>query len=125
MPTPLTPDQIAQISHLVAAYILTQRDRYAVRALPLSAQQRASLEGFFASELLGNTRVLVLEGERVANPDFYPKLRELGLKNLPEQSGMAAITFYDVIVAHERFSPGLLFHEFVHVEQYRQLALPR
>src|SRR6266568_7807870 len=71
------------------------------------------------------SRLLVLQGERVANPDFYPMLRSLGFNNLPDQSAMAAITFCDVVVSHEPFSNGLLFHEFVHVEQYRQLGIPR
>ena len=29
------------------------------------------------------------------------------------------------MVSHEPFSNGLLFHELVHVEQYRQLGIPR
>jgi hypothetical protein len=125
MATPkLTPDQITQVSGLVAGYISTQRDKYAPRAIPLSAQQRAAVESFFAAELLGNTRLLVLQGERVANPEFYTMLRNLGFKNLPDQSTMAAITFCDVVVSHEPFSNGLLFHELVHVEQYRQLGIP-
>jgi hypothetical protein len=65
----------------------------------------------------------VLGGDRVANPDFYPMLKGLGFKNLPDQSGMAAITFSDIVVSHEPFSSGLLFHELVHVEQYRQLGI--
>jgi hypothetical protein len=80
---------------------------------------------FFSPELLSNTRLLVLKGERVPNPDFYPMLRSLGFNNLPDQSGMGAITFCDVAVSHEPFSESLLFHELVHVEQYRQLGIPR
>ncbi|HWR16424.1 MAG TPA: hypothetical protein VN577_16495 [Terriglobales bacterium] len=38
---------------------------------------------------------------------------------------MTAITFSDVIVSHESFTKSLLFHELVHVEQYRQLGIPR
>lgn len=126
MATPkLRPDQIAQVSGLVADYISTQREKYALRAVLLSAQQRAALAEFFRPEPLGSTRLLVLEGERVPNPDFYPMLRGLGLTNLPDQSAMAAITFSDVVVSHEPFSDGLLFHEFVHVEQYRQLGVAR
>jgi hypothetical protein len=121
----LTPDQVAQVSELVAGYISAQRGKYAPRAIPLSSQQRAPLEPFFAREVLDNVRVLVLEGERVANPGFYPMLRSLGFKNLPDQSGMGAITFSDVVVSHEPFSSELLFHELVHVEQYRQLGIPR
>lgn len=81
--------------------------------------------GFFSPQLLDGTRLLVLQGRRVANPDFYPMLRGLGFNNLPDQSTMGAITFCDVVVSHEPFTDGLLFHELVHVEQYRQLGIPR
>jgi len=126
MATPrLTPAQIAQVSGLVAQYIATQREMYAFRALQSSVEQRAAMDGFFSPQLLDGMRLLVLQGERVANPDFYPMLRSLGFNNLPDHSAMAAITFCDVVVSHEPFSNGLLFHELVHVEQYRQLGIPR
>jgi hypothetical protein len=121
----LTPEQITQVSGLVSQYITAQRGKYAPRAIALSDQQRAPLEPFFAREVLDGVRVLVLRGERVSNPEFYPMLRGLGFTNLPDQSTMGAITFSDVVVSHEPFSDGLLFHELVHVEQYRQLGIPR
>ena len=121
----LTPDQIAQVSGLVAQYITAQRERYAPRAIALSAQQKAAMTGFFSPHVLEGARLLVLQRERVANPDFYPMLRNLGFNNLPDQSTMAAITFSDVVVSHQPFSNGLLFHELVHMEQYRQLGIPR
>jgi len=65
-----------------------------------------------------------IEGGRVSNPDFYPMLRGLGFNNLPDQSATAAITFSDTIVAHATLSDGQLFHELVHVEQYRRLGIP-
>jgi len=126
MATPqLTPDQIAQVKGLVAQYIAAQREGYGPRAIPLSVQQKAAMKGFFSPQLLDSTRLLVLQGERVANPDIYPMLRSLGFNNLPDQSTMGAITFSDVVVSHQPFSNGLLFHELVHVEQYRQLGIPR
>jgi hypothetical protein len=121
----MAPEQIAQVSGLVSQYISTQREKYAPRAIPLSVQQKTVLEGFFSSQVLDGTLLLVLRGERVGNPDFYPMLRGLGFNNLPEQSTMGAITFCDVVVSHQPFSKGLLFHELVHVEQYRQLGIPR
>lgn len=121
----LTPDQVAQVSGLVFQYISAQREKYAPLAIPLSAQLQVALKGFFSSQVLDGTRLLVLRGERVGNPDFYPMLRGLGFNNLPDQSTMGAITFNDVVVSHEAFSNGLLFHELVHVEQYRQLGIPR
>ena len=52
-------------------------------------------------------------------------LESLGFTNLPDFSAMAAITFNDVIVSHEPLTFQLLFHELVHVEQYRQLGIER
>jgi hypothetical protein len=101
MATPkLTVDQIAEVSRLVARYISTQRQKYAPRAVSLSGQQRSAVAAFFAPELLGNTRLLVLQDERVPNPDFYPMLRDLGFKNLTDRSAMAAIIFCDLVVSH-------------------------
>src|ERR1700674_556600 len=83
------------------------------------------MAGFFSPQVLDSTRLLVLERERVSNPEFYPMLQGLGFTNLPDQASMGAITFSDVVVSHEPFANGLLFHELVHVEQYRQLGIPR
>jgi hypothetical protein len=47
------------------------------------------------------------------------------MENLPDFQQMTAITFNDVVVSHEAFSNGLLFHELVHVEQYRRLGVTR
>jgi len=52
-------------------------------------------------------------------------LAALGFSNLPDFSLVAAITFFDVVVSHVPFTDGLLFHELVHVEQYRQLGIQR
>jgi hypothetical protein len=124
MTTPELPAmQIAQISGLVANYIRAQRELYAARTSALPTELRVQMNGFFRPDLLNTTRALVLKGERVANPDFYPMLQELGFQNLPDFRTMAAITFKDVVVSHEPFSAPLLFHELVHVEQYRQLGV--
>ena len=126
MTTPrLTPEQIGQVSGLVLQYITAQRQKYSSRAMPLSAQQKATMAGFFSPQVLDSTRLLVLERERVSNPEFYPMLKGLGFTNLPDQSGMGAITFSDIVVSHEPFRNGLLFHELVHVEQYPQLGIAR
>ena len=72
-----------------------------------------------------DTRLLVLTESRVENPPFYVPLRRMGFTNLPSFSTMTAVTFRDVVVSHQPFSDGLLFHELVHVEQYRQFSTPR
>jgi hypothetical protein len=123
--TNLPPWLVAWLSRLVARYISWQRAKYFPAAEPLSAEQKAAMAGFFSTELLDEGRLLVLDGERVVNPRFYPVLRALGFLNLPDQSTMTAITFSDTVVSHEAFTDELLFHELVHVEQYRQLGVPR
>jgi hypothetical protein len=127
MATPqLTPDQMVSISGLLAEYITTQRAKFSPRALPLSAQERSAMAGYFPPQLLEATRLLVLEEERLSNPDFYPMLRDLGFDDLPDQPTTTnAITFCDVIVSQGAFTNGLLFHELVHAEQYRQLGIAR
>jgi hypothetical protein len=80
-------------------------------AVLLSNQQKASMTGFFQSELLEAARLMVLRGERVANLEFYRMLSSMGFTNLPDQSTMAAVTFVDTVVAHMPFNDGLLFHE--------------
>lgn len=121
----LSPEQITQFTASVADYISGHRNHFRPRATNLSSSQRSVLAGFFRPDLLAATRILVLENERVPNPAFYPALKALGFANLPDFAFMAAVTFGDLIVSHEPFSNGLLFHEFVHAEQYRQMGIPR
>lgn len=126
MGTPqLSPEQIVQASGAVAEYIASQRERFRSRSARLSAVQEAAIAAFFRADLLGTAQIVVLEKEKIGNPDFYAMLRGLGFSNLPDFAHMAAVTFQDVVVSHEPFSDGLLFHEFVHVEQYRQLGVSR
>ncbi len=120
----LSPELIAEVSSLVAAYIKAQREKALPFAVPLSPAQRASMDGFFLPQVL-DTRLLVLTESRVENPPFYVPLRRMGFTNLPSFSTMAAVTFCDVVVSHQPFTDGLLFHELVHVEQYRQLGIAR
>ncbi len=121
----LSAEQIAEISRLVAQYIIAQRERFSPQAVPLDAAQRAVLAGFFLPRALEAAQVLILHGIRVGNPPFYPVLAGMGFSGLPDFSQMAAITFRDVVVSHVSLSDGLLLHELVHVEQYRQLGIPR
>jgi hypothetical protein len=121
----LTLEQVQQLSDAVAQYITTQREAYLPTGIPLTARQRLAVEGFFDPNVIDGTRLVVLQSNRVQNPNFYPQLLQLGFRNLPDFGMMAAITFGNVVVSHQPFTHGLLFHELVHVEQYRQLGVPR
>jgi|ERR1035437_2511797 hypothetical protein len=118
---PLTAEQMGQVAGFVAGYISAQRRRAEPDALYLGSTQRSSLQGFFRQDVLHTTRLLVLDGTRIENPPFYSLLLQMGFTSLPDFSQMAAITFDDIVVSHELVTTGLLFHELVHVEQYRQL----
>ena len=83
------------------------------------------MAGFVLPQVLNATQILILHGLRVENPPFYPMLAAIGFSGLPDLSQMDAITFCDVVASHVPLTDGLLFHELVHVEQYRQLGLQR
>ena len=107
----LTPQQMVTFSQAVAEYIYTQRNRYYSRAAPLAFEQVWSR--FFPAVDLERIRVLQPGQERVPNPPFYEDLEKLGFTGLPNFTTMAAITFDDVVV----------FHELVHMVQYRLLGI--
>lgn len=119
----LPPTMVSQLATMVEAYISSSREKYAPEAVPLTDAQRAAMSPFFSSSVLDAARLCVLRGTRVPNPSMYSMARMMGINNLPDFSGMAAITFVDVIVSHEDFTDALLFHELAHVAQYAQMDL--
>ena len=122
---PLSHEQIDQVSGAVAEYIASQRNRFLRRSTKLAGAQKAAIADFFRADLLDTAQIIALDNERIGNPGFYSMLEGMGFSNLPDFARMAAVTFKDVVASHQPFSNGLLFHEFVHVEQYRQLGVPR
>jgi hypothetical protein len=119
----LPPAMVSQLVSMVESYISDSRKKYAPEAVALSDAQRAAMQPFFPAEILEGVRLSVLRGKRVPNPSMYPMAKMMGIRNLPDFSQMAAITFVDVIVSHEEVTDDLLFHELVHVVQYAQLGL--
>ena len=124
MPAPsLAPAQVGHIISNVAAFIEDQRRLYAVLGQPLNDADRARLAVHFPAEVLDSTRFARVRS--LKNPEFYAELKHMGFTNLPQFRQMAAITFVDVVVAQQEFTPSLFFHELVHVVQYRQLGSAR
>jgi len=121
----LSPGQIKEICEAAEVYISAQRNRFWGRGANLSRGQISKLSAFFRADLLKSIRLFVLEDDRVPNPPFYPTLRAMGFESLPDFALMEAVTFKEVIVSNESCSEGVLFHELVHAEQYRQLGLGR
>lgn len=126
MPLPtLSAVQVEWIVQQVVAYIEHQRQTYRPGAMALSLSQKTAMRPFFPASTLDAARLVVLARERVSNPPFYAELMKMGFEaaTLPDFAHMAAITFVDTVVSHERFTDRLLFHELVHVVQFEKLAL--
>ncbi len=119
----LSPGQVEIVSTLLAGFLMEQRGRYYRSARPIELDTQLGLQGFFRKDLLELVRTLQLDSGSMANPDFYPQLEKMGMKDLPDFSEIEAITFGDVIVFSQPMTTGLLFHELVHTEQYRQLGI--
>jgi hypothetical protein len=121
MPAPsLTPRKVAQLTDWVATYIADQRSHFYERAQPIQPHHVNILRPFFRKEILSEVRVT---RGRASEPPFYSQLRALGIDNAPPFSDMAGITFQDVVVHVEPLTTPLLFHELVHVVQYKHLGL--
>jgi hypothetical protein len=119
----ISPGMIGQVAGMVADYISSSGKNYGAKAVPLTPEQRGPMQPFFPPEILEQTKLLVLKGERIQDPGFYTMARMMGFKNLPSFSDVGAVTFVDVIVSHHDFTNALLFHELVHVVQYAQLGV--
>ncbi len=120
MPYSLPEQLIEQLAALVAQYISGQRNAFQAKALPIGPEHKAILQPFFPDDVLHS--VLVTRG-RAAEPSFYTQLRTMGIRNAPPFSGMAGVTFQDVIVHVDALTLPLLFHELVHAVQYKHLGL--
>jgi hypothetical protein len=106
----------------VALYIRTQRDRLSSRGTPLSAPIKEQLSPYFASADLDRVRVVETDPLPIPRLPFRQAARRLGLEFLaPER--VAAITFDYVIASRQPMAPRLLFHELVHVVQFRLLGV--
>jgi hypothetical protein len=120
-----TEAKIAQAVGWLCAYLRAQREHYLRFAQPLGERQTAALMPYFSGTLLDSIRIVELEGERVAVPEFFSEVRALGFDNLPDISHMESLTFVDVIVFNEKLTERALFHGLVHVVQIEVLGLER
>ena len=93
---------------------------------PLRPGERVHLEAYFDEELLSQVRIR--EVRRVSRPWFVRPLALFGLKLDMDFRSAAGITFGDLVLISElgrgRALPAaLLFHELIHVLQYRALGI--
>ena len=106
-----------------AEYLRSEREEYYSIGERLRGVSRALMDGYFEPALLDQVRILELVDERVANPWFYPKVREKGFCHLPDMTHKAAVTFLDVVVFNEKIGSRDLFHGLIHAAQMRVLGM--
>ena len=119
----LSPEQLEAVTSLLSGFLVRERNRHFPLASGIRDNERAALRAFFRPEVLESTRIRQLTGESLRNPEFYADVERIGITNLPDFAQIEAITFENVVVFVEPITTKLLFHELVHVEQYRQLGV--
>ena len=130
VPTPLDPSlfdegKIAEAVNRIAQYLRRQREEFLPKSVWLADDHKRMVAPFFNPGLLELVRVVTLRNQRIPNPPFYAKARELGLTNLPELTHMASLTFEDVLVFQGEITGRSLFHAMVHAAQFSILGMKR
>lgn len=106
-------------------WLWEQRNLHRAKARRLTKDERLPLQDYYDRRILDIVRVAT--AEQISNPPFYDELTESGFPIL-DLSGSAGITFVDCIVIRgmfERNFPSwisILFHELVHVVQFKVLG---
>jgi len=80
------------------------------------------MAGYFAEGDLERVRLVEQDPLPIAGRPFQGALRACGF-DFPDPRLVTAITFDDMIAARQSLSDGVLFHELVHVVQFRLLGL--
>jgi len=123
-----TPSRVALLlrpfvpvfSWLTARYIAGHRMRLRPESRPIDTNDFKEFGPFFPEAVLTEARIVRAS---MPNPGFYFLARLLGIEGVLEMSTIGAITLVDVIAYSERIDRSTLFHELVHVVQYRALGL--
>lgn len=108
-------------------WVREQRDLHRPDALALEPQASAAIEPFFGPEVIRDVRFKAVPV--IENPGFYREMQATGQPIPIDFSGMHGITFGDTVLLSRRHVEAdeppmsLLFHELVHVVQYKLLGV--
>ncbi len=105
----------------VAAYITRQRDRLGPLGCPVPEQMKWRLRHYFPATDLDRARIVERDPLPIPDPPLSRLVRTLGFDFLAP-SEIAGITFDHVIASRAAMSTRMLFHELVHVVQFRLLG---
>lgn len=112
----------AMLAPPIATYISGQRDRLLPGSLPLPSAVRPRLLPYFPDEVLDRVRVYYADPLPIPDPPFAAFAERCGLP-YPRPSQVAGITFDYLIATRVPGDMRVLFHELVHVVQYRILGV--
>jgi hypothetical protein len=118
-----SPCQAGWLGSFVAAFIHDQKNLFISTCRPLRPRHLELMAPHFKAVDLERALFRNIYPDRVANPAFYAGLQAVGFACLPDFGWRRASTFDTVIVTHEPLTPAMLFHELVHVVQYRLLGV--
>lgn len=106
-------------------WLLSRRRVYRRSARALTDDERSRLGPCFSPELLDTVRVA--DVARLENPAGYRVARRLGFGAALDLTTVGGMAFVDTVVIVERRGKadriGTLFHELVHVAQFRVLGV--
>jgi hypothetical protein len=126
----MTTDELVQfLVENGQLWVAAQREAFQSKSNPISEQDRTVLCHYFGHAVLQGSRLAW--ADEIANPDFYADLERAGQPIPLDFRLMTGITFVDTIVISRSQFEGpatwrpLLFHELIHVVQYRVLGLDR
>jgi hypothetical protein len=109
-------------SYYAARYIERTAAQHRRNARKLTVREFDAMAAFFPADLLHRARIAT-----PTQPLRQPRIQKLatifGMETLLTPEATAAITFNHVIAHYESLSLRTLFHELVHVEQYKQLGV--
>ncbi len=118
------------ISWIVRAAIRwakAEQAAYAGYSVPIAEAHKRFMGGFFEQEALNAVRIVLVE--RIPAPALYERLSALGIPLPDYRRRFVGITLQDYIFISNQCARDLdgrrclLFHELVHVVQYRVLGL--
>lgn len=111
-------------------WLRSRRRLYRKNARPLTDRERDRLAGYFPQDLLNSVRVALVP--RIADPWIFRLVRRLRIAKPSSLETMAGMAIIDtvVIAGGHRLARGpehaastvLIFHELVHVVQFRLLG---
>ena len=109
------------------AWVKKQRDLHRLSSTPLEPDVASVMEPFFGSDVVSSVRLRTVP--EIPNPDSYDELKAakqpipLDFRDMTGIAYSDTVLFSDKILAGLRPSLGLVFHELVHVVQYRLLGV--